>query len=204
MIHEELYSFDNEMRKEYGVICGIDEAGRGPLAGPVSCAAVILDEADRFDWLTDSKKVSEARRETLYEDIIKKAKAYSVVLIDNETIDRINILEAAMLGMKRAAEQLEIKPNAALVDGNKAPETEMVCETVVKGDSKSASIAAASILAKVTRDRYMRELDEKYPEYGFAKHKGYPTKDHYKAIEEHGITEHHRRSFLKGLLNEDR
>jgi ribonuclease HII len=200
MIYEELYTFDEDMRNNYGVICGVDEAGRGPLAGPVSCAAVILDSNERYDWLTDSKKVSEARREALYEKIVATAKAYSVVLIDNETIDEINILEAAMLGMKRAIEALEIKPDAALVDGNAAPKTDISCLTVIKGDSKSASIAAASILAKVTRDRFMRGLDEEFPQYGFAKHKGYPTRAHYEAIDKYGITAYHRRSFLKGRV----
>ncbi len=200
MIYEELYSFDSDIRREYGIICGVDEAGRGPLAGPVCCAAVILNEEDRFEWLTDSKKVSKARREKLFEEILEKAKAYAIALIDNETIDRINILEAAMLGMKQAVEGLGVKPRAALIDGNKAPKTETECVTVVKGDSKSASIAAASILAKVTRDRFMRELDDKFPEYGFAKHKGYPTKEHYAAIDKFGITVFHRKTFLKGRV----
>ena len=197
MVKEELYVFDGELRSRLGVFCGVDEAGRGPLAGPVCCAAVILKDASRFDWLDDSKKVTKSRREELYGEITAQAEAWHVELIDNDTIDEINILEATMLGMKKCIEALGC--GAAAIDGNRAPKTAAECVTVVKGDAKSASIAAASILAKVTRDRFMDELAEKYPQYGFEKHRGYPTKAHYEAIRQYGITEFHRRSFLKKI-----
>lgn len=200
MIHQELYQFDDEARRGCaGLVCGVDEAGRGPLCGPVSCAAVILKPESRFDWLTDSKKVSEKRREQLYEEITQRALFWSVQLVDAATIDEINILAATLLGMRHAVEGLAEAPALALVDGNRAPELGLAVHTVVKGDASSASIAAASILAKVTRDRYMRALDERYPQYGFAQHKGYPTKAHYEAIERFGICEEHRKSFLKGV-----
>lgn len=200
MIHDELYLFDRKMRSKYGVICGVDEAGRGPLAGPVCCAAVILKDDSVFDYLNDSKKVSEKRREILYEEIIANASEYSVVFVDNETIDEINILSATMLGMKRAIEGLYLPFSRAFIDGNCAPRVDIPCETVISGDAKSASIAAASILAKVTRDRFMRELANEFPLYGFEKHKGYGTKEHYAAIEKYGITVYHRKSFLKGRV----
>lgn len=200
MIYEDLYSFDNEKRTQFGVICGVDEAGRGPLVGPVAISAVILDPFSRFDWLNDSKKVTELRRNVLYEKIIMEAVAYHIELIDNRTIDELNILGATMLGMKRCIEALSDKGvQCALIDGNRAPETDIRTVTVIKGDSLSASIAAASVLAKVTRDNYMSELAKQYPEYHFEKHKGYPTKEHYEAIKRYGITEYHRLSFLKTL-----
>ena len=200
MIYEELYNFDNLYRSQYGVICGVDEAGRGPLVGPVAVSAVILDPMSRFEWLNDSKKVSEKRRDALYEMIIKQALAYHIELIDNVTIDEMNILQATMLGMKKCIEALCDKGvQYALIDGNKAPDTSVKTLTVIKGDSKSASIAAASVLAKVTRDRFMVDLSKKFPEYHFDKHKGYPTKDHYEAIKKYGITDYHRRTFLKTL-----
>ena len=200
MIYEELYNFDNLYRSQYGVICGVDEAGRGPLVGPVAVSAVILDPMSRFEWLNDSKKVSEKRRDALYEMIIKQALAYHIELIDNVTIDEMNILQATMLGMKKCIEALCDKGvKYALIDGNKAPDTSVKTLTVIKGDSKSASIAAASVLAKVTRDRFMVDLSKKFPEYHFDKHKGYPTKDHYEAIKKYGITDYHRRTFLKTL-----
>ncbi len=197
MIYEALYAFDGEMRRSFGgSVCGVDEAGRGPLAGPVACAAVILRPDSRFDGLNDSKKVSEKRRETLYEEIVAACEAYAVVLIDNGMIDEINILQATMLGMKRALEQLH-GYEIALIDGNRAPVTDRRTQPVIKGDAKSASVAAASVLAKVTRDRFMRELALRYPQYGFEKHKGYPTKEHYAAIAQYGVTPFHRKSFLK-------
>ena len=199
MIYEELYSFDAEQRALLGCICGVDEAGRGPLAGPVCCAAVLFGGDERFEWLNDSKKVSEKRREVLFEQIKENCVAYHIELIDNNTIDELNILGATMLGMKRCAEALmPYGAAAALIDGNRCPEAALHCVPVIKGDAHSASIAAASVLAKVTRDRYMVQLDSEYPQYGFAVHKGYPTKAHYAALEAYGITPYHRRSFLKG------
>jgi ribonuclease HII len=197
MVKEELYSYDDGLRTELGAFCGVDEAGRGPLAGPVCCAAVVLRPESRFEWLDDSKKVTALRREALFDEITKEAAAYHIELIDNETIDEINILAATMLGMKRCIETLGC--SAAAIDGNRVPQTEARCVSVIKGDAHSASIAAASILAKVTRDRFMDELAERYPQYGFEKHKGYPTKAHYEAIRKYGITEYHRRSFLRNL-----
>ncbi|MBP1555010.1 MAG: ribonuclease HII, partial [Oscillospiraceae bacterium] len=185
MVKEELYSYDDGLRTELGVFCGVDEAGRGPLAGPVCCAAVVLRPESRFEWLDDSKKVTALRREALFDEITKEAAAYHIELIDNETIDEINILAATMLGMKKCIEALGCA--AAAIDGNRVPQTEARCVSVIKGDAHSASIAAASILAKVTRDRFMDELAERYPQYGFEKHKGYPTKAHYEAIRKHGI-----------------
>ena len=201
MIYEPLYAFDALLRMNAGGwLCGVDEAGRGPLAGPVACAAVILRPDSRFDYLNDSKKVSEKHREALYDTIVRECAAWAVVLIDNETIDAINILQASLRGMRQAVEQLTVCPALALVDGNRAPTLGVPCETVIGGDAKSASIAAASILAKVTRDRFMRDLAQRYPQYNFDKNKGYPTKEHYAAIDAYGITPYHRRSFLKGRV----
>ena len=200
MIYEELYAFDDMFREEYGTVVGVDEAGRGPLCGPVAVASVILRPEDRFEWLTDSKKVTEKRREALYGQITERALAWHVELIDNGTIDRINILAATMLGMKACAEALaELGKSIVLVDGNRVPQTEVLCTPIVKGDANSASIAAASILAKVTRDRFMRRLAEEYPQYGFEDHKGYGTKAHYEAIRKYGVTPYHRLTFLKEL-----
>ena len=202
MIYEKLYQYDSAMRGTYGMICGVDEAGRGPLVGPVAVGTVILDSESRFEWLNDSKKVTEKRREVLYEEIVRECISWHVELIDNLTIDRLNILGATMLGMKRCIEfSAENGATAALVDGNKVPDVAIRAISVVKGDATSASIAAASILAKVTRDRYMERLALDYPEYGFEKHKGYPTKEHYAAIKKYGITPFHRLSFLKNLEN---
>lgn len=196
----ELFEFDKNIRNGR-VICGVDEAGRGPLAGDVYAAAVIFDEDTVIEGINDSKKLSEKKREMLFDLIIEKAKAYCIATASIKEIEEINILNAAMLAMKRAIEGLEIKPELALIDGNKTPETQIQTETVVKGDAKSQSIAAASILAKVARDRYMKELDEKYPQYQFSKHKGYGTKLHYEMIEKYGISPVHRPSFLKKVLN---
>ncbi len=193
----ERFEFDKAIRTEHGVICGIDEAGRGPLAGDVYAAAVILGDGVFIDGLNDSKKLSEKKREKLFDEIIEKADAYCIATATAAEIDEYNILGATFLAMKRACEGLKIKPEYALIDGNRTPELDIPCEAVVKGDSKSASIAAASILAKVARDRYMKELDEKYPEYQFCKHKGYGTKLHYEMLSQYGMCPEHRRSFFK-------
>lgn len=197
-----LYEFEHAKRAEngYRYICGIDEAGRGPLAGPVFCAAVILPEDYEIEGLNDSKKLSEKKRDMLFDEIIEHALAYSIQSIDHKTIDEINILKATMLGMRKAAEDLSIVPDMIYIDGNRIPENLPAnAEFVIKGDATSASIAAASILAKVSRDRFMLEMDEKYPEYCFSKHKGYATKLHYEKIREFGPCEIHRLTFLKKM-----
>ena len=196
----ELYEFDAAVRNEYAVFCGVDEAGRGPLAGDVYAAAVVFDEGVVIEGINDSKKLSEKKRELLYDEIILKAKAYSIKTASIAEIEELNILNAAMLAMKRAVESLGIIPDAVLVDGNKTPDVSCTAISVIKGDAKSQSIAAASILAKIARDRYMKELDELYPQYQFAKHKGYGTKLHYEMIEKYGISPCHRPSFLKKVL----
>ena len=183
----------------FTAVCGCDEAGRGPLCGPVVAAAVILPRDEISEGLNDSKKLTEKRREALFEVIKERAVAYAVAEASPAEIDEINILNASMLAMRRAVEALSVKADYALIDGNCSRGFEIATETVVKGDAKSASIAAASILAKVTRDRQCAELDELYPEYGIAKHKGYPTKEHMDAVREHGPSPIHRRSFLKFL-----
>lgn len=195
--------YENEaINKGYDIVCGVDEAGRGPLAGPVFAAAVILPKGHIVDGVNDSKKLSEKKRDILYDKIIDECVCYSIGTASEKEIDEINILQATFLAMRRAVEGLEIKPQFALVDGNRTPMFNGVeVETVVKGDAKSASIAAASIIAKVSRDRYMLEMAEKYPEYHFEKHKGYGTKLHYEMIEQYGICELHRKSFLKKVLN---
>ncbi len=194
------YEYENLLKeKGYKAVCGIDEAGRGPLAGPVFAAAVILPDDLGELGINDSKKLSEKKRDALFDVIKEKAIAWSVASAGEQEIDEINILNATFLAMKRAVEGLPVKPDIALVDGNRKPGTGIEEMTLVKGDSKSISIAAASILAKVSRDRYLLELDEKYPEYQFKKHKGYPTALHYEMIKEHGISPVHRLSFLKNL-----
>ncbi len=195
----EMLEFDRS-RLASGMIAGVDEAGRGPLAGPVTAAAVVLPEDAVIDGLNDSKKLSEKRREELFDVIRDKALAYAVYSVDEKRIDEINILQATFEAMRGAVGALDVIPDLVLVDGNRSPGLELPCETVVKGDSKSMSIAAASILAKVTRDRYMRRIAEIYPGYGFEKHKGYGTKAHYEAIERLGICDIHRRTFLKNIL----
>lgn len=195
----EMLEFDRS-RLASGMIAGVDEAGRGPLAGPVTAAAVVLPEDAVIDGLNDSKKLSEKRREELFDVIRDKALAYAVYSVDEKRIDEINILQATFEAMRGAVGALDVIPDLVLVDGNRSPGLELPCETVVKGDSKSMSIAAASILAKVTRDRYMRRMAEIYPGYGFEKHKGYGTKAHYEAIERLGICDIHRRTFLKNIL----
>ncbi len=184
----------------FKVICGIDEAGRGPLCGPVCAAAVVLPENCEIPGLNDSKKISEKKREALFDIIREKAISYNVVMIDEKIIDEINILQATFLAMRTAVEGLSVKADMALIDGNGKPGLDICERTVIKGDAKSVSIAAASILAKVTRDRYMLEMDKEYPEYQFAKHKGYGTKLHYEMIEKYGICPIHRRSFLKKII----
>ena len=183
----------------YTAVCGCDEAGRGPLCGPVVAAAVILPRDLEIEGLNDSKKLSEKKREMLFEVIKEKALAYAIAEATPAEIDEINILNASMLAMRRAVEALEVKADFALIDGNCSRGFEIPTETVVKGDAKSYSIAAASILAKVTRDRQCIELDRAYPEYGIAKHKGYPTKEHMDAVREHGPASIYRKSFLKFL-----
>ena len=185
----------------YRYICGVDEAGRGPLAGPVCAAAVILPIGIQIEGLNDSKKLSEKRREQLYDVIIDRAVSYSVAFGTLEEIEEYNILNATYLAMNRAIEGLSIKPDFTLIDGNRVPSgISVACETIIKGDAKSSSIAAASILAKVTRDRLLIEYDEKYPQYNFKKHKGYGTKEHYEAIKKYGVCEVHRLSFLKNVI----
>lgn len=194
------YELEHELKeKGYTAICGIDEAGRGPLAGPVFAAAVILPEGLEELGINDSKKLSEKKRDVLFDIIKEKAIAYSVACADEKEIDRINILNATFLAMKRAVEGLSVRPDIALVDGNRKPGTGIEEIAVVKGDAKSISIAAASILAKVSRDRYLTELDRQYPQYRFAQHKGYPTKLHYDMIKQYGVSPVHRLSFLKNL-----
>ena len=184
-------------------ICGVDEAGRGPLAGPVCAAAVILPDTLEIEGLNDSKKLSEKKREALFDVICEKAVAYSIAFGTLEEIEELNILEATFIAMNHAIEGLSVKPDYALIDGNRVPKGITVpCETVVKGDAKSCSVAAASILAKVTRDRLLLEYDAMYPEYNFKKHKGYGTKEHTDLILKYGPCEIHRLSFLKKLLGE--
>ena len=193
-----LYEMDAEIRAQHGIFCGVDEAGRGPLCGQVSVAACILNPDDPIEGLNDSKKLSEKKREALYEQIVSRALAWKVILVGPEIIDRDNILQATMGGMRQAVEELDITPNYVVVDGNRCPTgLSMPCEAMVKGDARSASISAASILAKVTRDRYMCELDKQFPQYKLAQHKGYPTKLHYELIAQYGIQPFYRRSFLK-------
>lgn len=196
------FSYEKEaLAKGFKYVCGVDEAGRGPLAGPVCAAAVILPTDCEIEGLNDSKKISEKKRELLYDVILEKAVAYSIAYGTLEEIEKYNILEATYIAMNRAIDSLNINADFALIDGNRVPKgIKIPCETVVKGDSKSYSIAAASILAKVTRDRLMLEYDKKYPEYLFAKHKGYGTKAHYEAIKQNGVCEIHRLSFLKNVL----
>lgn len=194
--------YENEaFSKGYNIVCGIDEAGRGPLAGPVYAAAVILEKGDIIEGVNDSKKLSEKKRELLFDEIKTRAVSWSVGTASEKEIDEINILQATFLAMKRAVDALEIKPDLALVDGNREPNLGAApVETIVKGDGKSMSIAAASIIAKVSRDRYMLEMAEKYPQYQFEKHKGYGTKLHYEMIEKYGVSDIHRKTFLKKVL----
>lgn len=193
----DLFSFDSGFRSSFGSVCGIDEAGRGPLAGPVYAAAVILDEGTVIDGLNDSKKLTEKKREALFDEICEKAAAYCIASASVDEIEKLNILQADFLAMKRAYDGLGRKVGIVLVDGNQLPAIDAELKYVIKGDARSASIAAASILAKVSRDRYMTQMAEKYPQYGFDKHKGYGTKAHYASVDEYGLCEIHRRSFFK-------
>jgi ribonuclease HII len=181
------------------LLAGCDEAGRGPLAGPVVAASVVFAPETFIDGINDSKKLSEKKREALYPEIIEKAVAWKICEIDNNVIDKINILQASLLAMKQACEGLIVSPELILIDGNKTFQYPVKTEAIVKGDSKSFSIAAASILAKVRRDEIMRDLDKLYPEYLWSKNKGYPTKEHYEAIRRCGITPLHRKTFLKSF-----
>ena len=193
--------YENEAKiKGFSICAGIDEAGRGPLAGPVVAAACILCEDIPIYGLDDSKKISENRREILYEEIILKAKCFSVIRIEHDVIDEINILEATKRAMRMCVASLSETPDLLLIDAVDLKDTGIPVQAIIKGDAKSNSIAAASILAKVTRDRIMREYDIMYPGYGFAKHKGYGTKEHYIAIELLSICPIHRRTFLKGHI----
>ena len=194
--------FENKViASGYSAVCGVDEAGRGPLAGPVCAAAVILPQNTVIDGVNDSKKLSEKKREQLFDVITETALAYCVAWASVEEIEEINILNAAMLAMKRAVEGLSIKADFALIDGNKTPDLDIPAYPIVKGDARSISIAAASILAKVSRDRLMYEYDTKYPQYNFAKHKGYGTTLHREMILKYGPCEIHRPSFLKKIKN---
>lgn len=198
------YSYEIQAHNEgFSVVCGVDEAGRGPLAGPVFAGAVILPENYTHEILNDSKKLSEKKRDLVYDDIIKDAVSWSVGIATEKEIDEINILNATFLAMKRAVEGLNIKPDLAFIDGNRYPNTGVKEVTIVKGDSKCMSVAAASIIAKVSRDRFMLQMAEKYPQYQFEKHKGYGTKLHYEMIEQFGVSEIHRRTFLKNILGEN-
>jgi ribonuclease HII len=178
-----------------GLIAGVDEAGRGPLAGPVVAAAVILDDMRPIAGLNDSKKISAARREKLFDEIRAKALCCSIAQASVEEIDEINILQATLLAMRRAVEGLRLKPAKVLVDGNRLPVLDVLAEAIVKGDATVPAISAASILAKVTRDRWCAELDAKYPQYGFAAHKGYGTAEHLAALQTHGACPEHRKTF---------
>ena len=194
-------SFENEARKKgFTAVCGVDEAGRGPLMGPVCAAAVILPEGIELEGVNDSKKLSEKKREALFDVIKEKAIAWSVAFADVEEIEEVNILNATYLAMNRAIEGLSVPADYALIDGNRVPkDIKIECETVVKGDAKSLSIAAASILAKVSRDRLVLEYDKEFPEYKFADHKGYGTAAHIEAIKKYGPCKYHRPSFLKNI-----
>lgn len=198
-VERELYS------KGYGVVCGVDEAGRGPLAGPVCAAAVVLPDDCEIDGLDDSKKLSEKKREKLFDMITDKALGFSVALTDNCVIDNINILNATFEAMVAAVNGLAVRPDFVIIDGNQTPPTLSIpSRAIVKGDAKCMSIAAASILAKVTRDRLMIQMDQRYPQYMFAKHKGYGTKLHCERIRMYGPCDIHRITFLGKLLNDRR
>ena len=195
----DLFQYDMTIRQEYKVFCGVDEAGRGPLAGPVCAAAVILPENVHIPGLDDSKKLTEVKREKLYDMITENALSYGIGMVYQDEIDEINILNATYKAMNLAISQLDIPFDIAVIDGNRNVGIECKSMCLVKGDGKSASVAAASVLAKVTRDRYMRDMAEVYPGYMFQKHKGYGTKLHYEKIRELGPCEIHRKTFLKKM-----
>ncbi len=200
-----MLTIENLLKEQgYKYIAGVDEAGRGPLCGPVVVASIILKDDIKIEGINDSKKLSEKKRELIFGKLIKEAVSYNIQIIDVEEIEKLNILGATKLGMKKAVENLEVKPDYVLVDGNQKIDIQTKFETVVSGDAKSLSIAAASILAKVTRDRLLLQMDEKYPEYGFKKHKGYGTKAHVEAILKYGITSIHRPSFCKKILEKNK
>ena len=203
MSNVNMWEIENGVYGEgFEIICGVDEAGRGPLAGPVCAAAVILPKGLEIPGLTDSKKLTDKKRRELFPVIREQAIAYGIGLASHDEIDEINILQATYLAMERALAQLTVKPDIALIDGNRAKDFGLPVRSVVKGDSLSMNIAAASILAKVTRDDLMLELAEKYPQYGFEVHKGYGTKAHYEALRAHGASEIHRKTFLKKFYGE--
>ncbi|MGH7885762.1 MAG: ribonuclease HII [Thermodesulfobacteriota bacterium] len=193
------YSIEKEFWLKNKIPAGVDEAGRGPLAGPVVAAAVILCRSNEIQGLNDSKKLSPTTRERLFSEIKEKALFFGIGIVDNEEIDRINILQAALKAMELAVGMLPVKPDFLIIDGNQITSLSIPQRAIVKGDSKCASIAAASILAKVTRDRIMMEFDREYPDYNFSKHKGYPTKDHYEMLKKFGHCPIHRKTF-KGVL----
>ncbi|WP_195939740.1 ribonuclease HII [Romboutsia sp. 1001713B170131_170501_G6] len=198
---EKINEFESEgYKKGYVYIGGIDEAGRGPLAGPVVASVVVFKQGTKIEGINDSKKLSEAKREELFDIIKKEALDYGIGIVNNEEIDEFNILNATYMAMKKALNCLKKSPDYLLIDAATIPGVDIAQNPIIKGDSKSISIAAASILAKVTRDNLMYQYDEMYPEYGFKGHKGYGTKEHYEAIEKHGITPIHRKSFLKNVL----
>lgn len=195
------WEYEEDAEKHgYKCIAGVDEAGRGPLAGPVYAAAVILPFGLEIQGINDSKKLTAKKRDELYDVIKEAAIAYAVVSCDEKIIDEINILQAALKAMREAVMDLAVVPDLVLIDGNKKPDLPMDAQAIVKGDGKSASIAAASILAKVSRDRFMEQMHEKYPQYNFAKHKGYPTKEHREAVIKYGACPIHRKSFLGNIL----
>ncbi len=195
---EEMSVYEKEYEK-YGYVCGIDEAGRGPLAGPVVAAAVILPKDEKILFVNDSKKLSEKKREALFEEIKTKAVSYGIGIVDHNIIDEMNILQATYEAMRIAVSKLNPEPDVCLNDAVTIPDLNRLQVPIIKGDAKSVSIAAASILAKVTRDRLMKGLAEDYPEYGFEKHKGYGTKAHMDAIRQHGPSPVHRKTFLKNI-----
>lgn len=196
-----LFYEEEAMKKGFLQICGVDEAGRGPLAGPVCAAAVILPPGKLIEGVNDSKKLTEKKREALFEVIKQEATSYSIAFASVEEIEEINILNATMLAMKRAVEGLSVPADYAMIDGNRTPDLSVPCEAIVKGDAKSLSIACASVLAKVSRDRLLYEYAKEYPQYHFDKHKGYGTKAHVEALMEYGPCPYHRRSFLKKILS---
>lgn len=204
MSQTDMWAIEHSLfEKGMSVVCGVDEAGRGPLAGPVCAAAVILPPDVDIPGLNDSKKLSDKKRRELFPVIKECAIAYGIAFADHHEIDEINILQATYLAMERALSQLKVKPDIALIDGNRAKDFGVPVQTVVHGDSLSASIAAASVLAKVTRDDYMLEMAEKYPQYGFEIHKGYGTKAHYAALREEGASPIHRMTFLKKFYGKE-
>lgn len=200
----DLWAIQREIKEERGnlVICGVDEAGRGPLAGPVCAAAVILPDGYEIPGLNDSKQLTDKKRRELFPVIQEQAIAYGIAMVDEKTIDEVNILNATFMAMKNAIAQLSVQAELALIDGNRTTDFGVEALALVKGDARDASIAAASILAKVTRDTFMEKMDEEYPQYGFAVHKGYGTRRHYDAIREFGICPIHRRTFLKKFYGE--